>query len=110
MSGRQIPPLIRVLRDSSHSQHITGQVQLTDNQGERAQAQGWEGSWELTTWGQLIVEVFGDPGIRAEEIPVEIPAEEGVKRSALMYEVTPLDVWGCPKFTNKEKCKECSNP
>ncbi|KAE8299792.1 hypothetical protein D5F01_LYC02210 [Larimichthys crocea] len=80
-------------RDPAQPGYTTGLEMLTDDDRQQAREKGWEGPWELTTWGRLIEEVVQSPSIPTEELP-EVPREEGARGTNLYYFVTGLDAWG----------------
>ena len=61
---------------------------------EIASEGGWDGQWELVTWGQLIEEIFADEEIPMRETGGTIPREEGRRTSNLWYYADCLDGWG----------------
>ncbi|KAE8281789.1 hypothetical protein D5F01_LYC19172 [Larimichthys crocea] len=88
-----VPLVMRVFRDPAQPGYTTGLETLTDDDRQQAREKGWEGPWELTTWGRLIEEVVQSPSIPTEELP-EVPREEGARGTNLYYFVTGLDAWG----------------
>ncbi|KAE8278085.1 hypothetical protein D5F01_LYC23842 [Larimichthys crocea] len=92
-STNQVPLVMRVFRDPAQPGYTTGLETLTDDDRQQAREKGWEGPWELTTWGKLIEEVVQSPNIPTEELP-EVPREEGARGTNLYYFVTGLDAWG----------------
>ncbi|KAE8278063.1 hypothetical protein D5F01_LYC23878 [Larimichthys crocea] len=89
----QVPLVMRVFRDPAQPGYTTGLETLMDDDRQQAREKGWEGPWELTTWGKLIEEVVQSPSIPTEELP-EVPREEGARGTNLYYSVTGLDAWG----------------
>ncbi|GLD70798.1 uncharacterized protein AKAME5_002211700, partial [Lates japonicus] len=98
----QLPQVIRVYRDLTKPGYTTGMEKLGDEEREAAHEKGWEGPWELTTWGKLIGEVLKDPEAVLEYLP-EVPREEGARTTSLHYTGTSLDAWGEPGARAKSK-------
>lgn len=101
----QVPLVLRVFRDPATPGYTTGLEKLPDDVREKAKENGWEGPWELTTWGKLIEEVVTDSSIQTEELP-DVPKEEGARGTNLYYSVTGLDAWGSSGAKAKAKNKE----
>ncbi|MEQ2309525.1 hypothetical protein AMECASPLE_039704, partial [Ameca splendens] len=69
------------------------------------QPSGWFGPWELTTWGQLILEVVANPDLPLEDLP-DTPKERGARNTGLYYFTTSLDAWGSQGARPKQKVGE----
>lgn len=54
---------------------------------------GWDVSWEITNWGNLIEEVVKNQDAPLEDLS-EVPREEGAKGTNLYFWTTGLDAWG----------------
>jgi len=83
----------RVYRDPESPGYTSGIDLIPDYQKRAAAEGGWEGPWELTTWGSLIIEVVRDPEIPMITLP-PVPKETGYSTNSLMYVATALDAWG----------------
>ncbi|KAM3583198.1 uncharacterized protein V6R79_020085 [Siganus canaliculatus] len=102
----QVPLVLRVFRDPAMPGYTSGMDQLPDDVRELAQAEGWEGPWELTTWGKLIEEVINSEHVPLEDL-ADVPREEGARGTRLYYYTTGLDAWGHPGAKAKMKRVAC---
>lgn len=85
--------VLRVHQDPTRPDDTSGLELLPDDVKALTRNNGWEGPWELTTWGKLIKEVIDNPHIPLEDLP-EVPREEGTRGMNLYYQTTGLDTWG----------------
>lgn len=101
----QLPLVLRVFRDPATPGYTSGMDELSDDVRELAQATGWEGPWELTTWGRLIGEVVSRTDVPLEDLP-NVPREEGARGTNLYYYTTGIDAWGHSGAKSKMKRAE----
>lgn len=102
----QVPLVVRVFRDPASPGYTSGMDELPEDARELAQVEGWEGPWELTTWGRLIEEVISRTDVPLEDLP-DVPREEGARGTNLYYYTTGIDAWGHPGAKAKMKRAEC---
>jgi len=83
----------RVYRDPGSPGYTSGIERIPDFQKRAAAEGGWEGPWEMTTWGNLIMDVVRDPEVPMVKLP-PVPKETGASTNSLLYIATSLDAWG----------------
>jgi len=83
----------RVYRDPAAPGYTSGIERIPDSQKRVAAEGGWEGPWELTSWGDLIMEVVRVPEVRMVALP-PVPKETRTRTNSLLYIATSLDAWG----------------
>ncbi|MEQ2223289.1 hypothetical protein ILYODFUR_035228 [Ilyodon furcidens] len=105
LTTTQHPLVFRVYRDQGYEDVGTALEQPPDNEEQQAQPSGWFGPWELTTWGQLILEVVANPDLPLEDLP-DTPKERGARCTRLNYFTTSLDAWGRNGARPKQKVGE----
>jgi len=94
----------RVYRDPVAPGYTSGIEWVPDIQKKAAAEGGWQGPWELTSWGDLIMEVA-----RASEVQMvtlaPVPKETGIRTNSLLYIATNLDAWGSHAAQPRAKTK-----
>ncbi|MEQ2261971.1 hypothetical protein XENORESO_018984 [Xenotaenia resolanae] len=63
LTTTQYPLVFRVYSDQGPEGVGTALEQRPDNEEQQAQPSAWFGPWELTTWGQLILDVVANPDL-----------------------------------------------
>jgi len=94
----------RVYRDPESPGYTSGMDLIPDYQKRAAAEGGWEGPWELTTWGSLIMEVVRDPEVLMVALP-PVPKETGYSTNSL-YCILCLDAWGNRAAQPRAKTKK----
>ncbi|MEQ2285644.1 hypothetical protein AMECASPLE_034006, partial [Ameca splendens] len=105
LTTTQYPLVFRVFRDRGLEGVGMALGQIPNNEEHQEQPHGWLGPWELTTWGQLILEVIADPNLPLEDLP-DTPKEHGARQTGLYYYTTSLDAWGSQGARPKQKVGE----